>query len=232
MPDLRRRKEIARIRIFGDEAKSLLLAHAADHDRRMRPREALGRAQRALEREPFALETRLVALPHLQAQAEGVFEPIEPLGDGLKRDAEALRLVFVPPRTDAEHPAAPGQHVQCRDDLRDDTRVPVDGARDDRHEPRTGRVGGEVAEGGVGLEHVLLGRTDRLDLEEVIHHADEVEPALVGGARDLRKRRTDLFRAARPREERDLEADLHRGAAFRNRRVVHVSSIFANATGR
>src|SRR5438093_8888997 len=44
MPDLRRRKEIARIRIFGDEAKSLLLAHAADHDRRMRPREALGRA--------------------------------------------------------------------------------------------------------------------------------------------------------------------------------------------
>src|SRR5207248_2979771 len=161
--DLRRRKEIARIRIFGDEAKGLLLAHAADHDRRMRPREALGRAQRALERELFALETRLVALPHLQAQAEGVLEPLEPLGDGLKRDAEALRLVFVPPRTDAEHPAAPGQHVQCRDDLRDDARVPVDGARDDRHEPRTGRV---------------------------------------------------------------------RGAAFRNRRVVHVSSIFANPTGR
>src|SRR5207247_2941416 len=101
-----------------------------------------------------------------------------------------------------------------------------------RHEPRTGRGGGEVAEGGAGLEHVLLGRTNRLDLEEVIHHADEVEPALVGGARDLPKRRTDLFRAARPREERDLEADLHSGAAFRNRRVVHVSSIFANPTGR
>src|SRR5207237_8571383 len=49
--DLRRRKQIARIRIFGDEAKSLLLAHATDHDRRMRPREALGRAERALERE-------------------------------------------------------------------------------------------------------------------------------------------------------------------------------------
>src|SRR2546423_780595 len=56
---LRRRKQVAGIRIFGDEAKSLLLAHATDHDRRMRPREALGRAQRALEREPFALETRL-----------------------------------------------------------------------------------------------------------------------------------------------------------------------------
>src|SRR5438105_2114962 len=187
---------------------------------RERPREALRRVQRALENEPLAFETRFIALPHLQAQAKGVFEPVETLRDRREGDAKALRLVFVPPSTDAEHPAAPGQHVQGRDDLRDDAGVAVDRARDDRDEPGARRVRGEVAESRVGLERVLLGRTERLDLEEVIHYADEVEPALVGGARDLRERRTDLLGAARPGKERDLEADLHRGAAFRNRRVV------------
>src|ERR1700716_695178 len=54
---LRRRKQVAGVRVFGDEAERLLLAGAADHDRRVRPREALRRAKRALEHELLAHQT-------------------------------------------------------------------------------------------------------------------------------------------------------------------------------
>ena len=65
--DARRRKQVAGVGVLGHEAKRLLLAHAANHDPRMGPREALRRAQRALEDELLAFEPRLIALPHLQA---------------------------------------------------------------------------------------------------------------------------------------------------------------------
>jgi hypothetical protein len=54
-----------------------------------------------------------------------------------------------------------------------------------------------------------LRRPDRPDLEEVIHHGEEVEPGVIGRARDGRQVRTEPGRPAREREVRDLYADLH-----------------------
>src|SRR5439155_3910484 len=110
--DLRGREEVAGVRVFRDEAECLLLAHAADHDPRVRPRDALRRAQRTLEDEPLALEASLVAVPHLQAETDGVLEPVEALGNGRKRDAETLCLVFVPSSANTEHPTSAGQDVE------------------------------------------------------------------------------------------------------------------------
>ena len=47
------------------------------------------------------------------------------------------------------------------------------------------------------------------DLEEVVHHADELETRIVRGAGDGRQVFTETGRAARPGEVRDLQSDLH-----------------------
>ena len=103
---VRRREEIARFRVLGDEPERLPLAGSADHDRRVRTRESLWLIQRTLEREALARERALVIPPHTRAELERVLEPIEALRKRRERDTEGLRLVFVPRRADAEHRAA------------------------------------------------------------------------------------------------------------------------------
>jgi len=102
--------------------------------------------------------------------------------------------------TDPEHSTSAGQNVECRHDLRGHARVPVRRTGDDRDEPRTRCVRGKITERRIRLEHAKLGGAERWDLEEVVHHADEVETALVPGARDLHQGGTDLFGAAGPAE--------------------------------
>ena len=52
------------------------------------------------------------------------------------------------------------------------------------HQPEAGarRVGGDEAERRPALEHRLLGRPDAADLEEVVHHPDDVEAGVLGVA--------------------------------------------------
>ena len=94
-------EQVARLRVAGDQSERLPLAAAADHDRRMRLGDRLRPVQRALKVVVLAVEGRLVAPPHLQADLQGLLKPLEALGDGRERDAQAARLLLVPGRTDA-----------------------------------------------------------------------------------------------------------------------------------
>ena len=87
--------------------------------------------------------------------------------------------------------------------------MPVDRARDHGEDLRSRGVRGDEAKCGVGLEHLVLGRPEAADLEEVVHDADVSEAVRVGGAGDLSERRTDPLGATGPGEVRDLKADAH-----------------------
>src|SRR3989337_600948 len=52
------------------------------------------------------------AAPHALRHAQRVLEQLEALAEWRKREAEPLRLVLVPRRTDAEPGASTTQHVQ------------------------------------------------------------------------------------------------------------------------
>jgi hypothetical protein len=58
-----------------------------------------------------------VAAPHLQADLQGLLEPLEPLADRGERDAQPARLLLVPGGADAEPGTPAGQHVQRGDGL-------------------------------------------------------------------------------------------------------------------
>ena len=209
---LRRREQVACVRVFGHKAERLLLARAADHDRRMRPCEALRGVERTLEDETLSCEAGLVALPHAYAELERVLEPIEPFRKGWERDAERSRFRLVPRGADPEHRAAAGKDVEGGHGLCEHARIAIHDAGDDREEPSTLGVGREIAERRVCLEHLVLGRTEAADLEEMVHDADRIEAAAVRNARDRGEVVRDTFRPARPGEGVDLQAELQRAA--------------------
>lgn len=66
-----------------------------------------------------------------------------------------------------------------------------------------------IRERRVPLEHLVLGRTDHADLEEVVHDPEPGHPRRVGVSGDTRKRRPDSLRGVGPGEFRDLDAKLH-----------------------
>lgn len=66
-----------------------------------------------------------------------------------------------------------------------------------------------IREPRVPLEHLVLGRTDHADLEEVVHDPEPGHPRRVGVSGDTRKRRPDSLRGVGPGEFRDLDAKLH-----------------------
>ena len=204
---LRRREQIAGVRVLRDEAEGFLLAHAADHDRRTGPREALGTVERVLEDETLPREAALVVTPHPRAELERVLEPLEPFGERRERDAESASFLLVPRRADPEHGPAAGEHVERRDRLCEDSRVPVHDAGDHGDEARLLGVGGEIPERRVGLEHVVIGWAKRSDLEEMVHDPDRIEPASVRGPSNRRDVVRESLGTARPREVVDLEAD-------------------------
>ena len=84
---------------------------------------------------------------------------------------------------------------------------------------------GQVAERGVGLEHLALGRPDPADLEEVVHHRDELEAALVGGAGHGGQVRAEPRRAVRRGEVGDLQANLHGLTPSQRRPVALVQGL-------
>jgi hypothetical protein len=56
----------------------------------------------------------------------------------------------------------------------------------------------------IRLQHLVFGRSDTTDLEEVVHQRDVLETGTVRCGNDLRERRAEFRRAARPGEIRDL----------------------------
>ena len=101
------------------------------------------------------------------------------------------------------------QDVERRRRLDPQARVAVVDATDHQPQPRSLRVRGHEPERGPALEHRLLGLADAADLEEVVHDPDRIEADVVGLADDPGEGRADRLGPARPRERRDLEAELH-----------------------
>ena len=157
----------------------------------------------------LAVVRALVPGPHLQADLDGLLELLETLGDRREPDAEAARLFLVPARADPQPRPAAGQHVQGGDGLGQDARVPVDGPGDERAEPGARRVRGQEAQRGVRLQHFVLGRPDRADLEEVVHDHDVREAGVVRGAGHGGQGGAELFGTSRPGEIGNLKSDLH-----------------------
>jgi len=104
--------------------------------------------------------------------------------------------VPVPGGADAEHGPAAGQDVQSGHLLDEDARVAVGHAGDQSEQLGPARVARDEPERGVGLEHVVLGRPDHPDLEEVVHHRYPVEPGVVGQADQSGQIRSQALRTA------------------------------------
>jgi von Willebrand factor type A domain len=203
------REQVARVGVLRHHAQRLLLPAAADHDRRVRPGQRLRRVQRPPQLVVLPLVRLLVIGPHLQADLHRLLEPLEPLADRGKREAEPARLLLVPAGTDAQPRPPAGQHVQRGDDLGEQPRLAVVHAGDHRQQRRPRRAGRQVSQRGVPLEHLLLGRPDHRDLEEVVHHRDVLEPRLVRGPRHRGQLPAKRLRPARRGEIRNLQPNLH-----------------------
>ena len=147
--------------------------------------------------------------PHLQADLQGLLEPLEALRRAREEQAESLGLLAVPRRADAEPRAALGEHVERGDDLGEHAGVAVADRGDPREQLDLLGARGEVAERGVGLEHLVLGRAEHLDLEQVVHHAHALEPGLLGRDDDARQVVGEAGAPRRVGEVCDVQADLH-----------------------
>ena len=86
----------------------------------------------------------------------------------------------------------------------------VGDAGDHRAQSQPLRLSGEVAQGGVGLEHVGFGGAHHRDLEVVVHHPGGVEAGVLGRPRNVRQRLPHLNSASGPGKEWDLQSNLHR----------------------
>src|SRR5258708_317844 len=98
------------VRVARHQPQRLLRAFAGDEDRRVRAAQTLRQIERAIETEVLALEGALVATlaaPHAQADLQRLVEPVEPLRQRRKRDAQPQRFFLVVTAADAEpHPPA------------------------------------------------------------------------------------------------------------------------------
>ena len=151
----------------------------------------------------------LVAAPHLLADQDRLFEPLEPLGHGREGQAEAGRLVGVPGRADAEDRAPAGQHVKRGHRLGQQAGLAVDDGGDHGEQLDPLGLGRQPAERGVGLEHLVLRRADVADLPDVVHDADPVEAAVFRAPGDVGELEAELRGAAFPGEVRDVQTQFH-----------------------
>src|SRR5581483_7980019 len=153
-------EEVARIAVLRHQPQRLALTAAADDDGRVRPLQRLRRVEGALQRVVPAVVRRLVVAPHLQHDLQRLLESLEALADGREGEAEAARLLLVPGRADAEHGPPPGDDVERRHRLGEQRRLAVDHPRHHGEELDLRGAPGEEAEGGVRLQHLVLGGTD------------------------------------------------------------------------
>src|SRR4029077_4879315 len=91
-----------------------------------------------------------------------------------------------------------GYHVQRRERLGQQPRLPVDDRGHDREQLDPAGDAGEKPSRGMGPKHVVLGRPKMPDLPDVVHHADAVAPRLLGEPGYLTQPRAQLGRPAVP----------------------------------
>ena len=155
------------------------------------------------------VERAVIAAPHLQADAQRLLQPFEPLRQRREQQAQPACFGLVPGRPDAQHGAPAGQHVQCRDLLGQQSRVPVDHRCHDREQLDPAGLGGQPAQRGISLEHLVLRRPEVPDLPHMIHHADPVDAGLLRLRGHLTQPHPQRSRTAVPSEIRDMQAHLH-----------------------
>jgi hypothetical protein len=73
------------------------------------------------------------------------------------------------------------RHVQGGDGLGQDAGIAAHGAGNQSQQPGSRRGSGQGAQRGVRLEHLVVRWTEHPDLEEVVHHREELEPGVIGG---------------------------------------------------
>ena len=62
----------------------------------------------------LAVERSLIIAPHLRADAQGLLQPLEALGQRREEQAQAAGLLLVPGGPDAEHRPAARQDIKGR----------------------------------------------------------------------------------------------------------------------
>ena len=153
----------------------------------MGPAEALRHVQRAAEPDVPALERLLVAalaVPHPEADLDGLLEDLEPLAEGRVGEPEADGLLLVVAGADAEHHPAAGQHVEGRHHLGEQAGRPVRGGGRQREEPDALGVRGDEPERRVRLDLALEVAAEVVALPDVVGDVDRVEAGRLGGLDD------------------------------------------------
>src|SRR5262249_50949641 len=171
--------DVAHVGVLGDEAQGALLAAAADHDARAvlldRARDVLC----LLDPVVLAGEARSFLREHRPADLQRLFETVEALTSSRELEAEAVVLLLVPRRADAEDRPPARDDVQRRDHLRQERRVPVRHAGHERAELRAGRARRQPTQQRVALEHRLGRAPEGRQLPKVVHDPERLESRLL-----------------------------------------------------
>src|ERR1700686_599615 len=171
-------------------------------------------------RPPEGFFASALALPHGEANLEGLFQPLEAFLHRRKGNAESLAFRLVPGGADAQPGASAGEDVERGDGFRQDAGVAIDGARHHGAELDSRGYPSHVAERAIAFEHLVVFGAVHPDLPEVVHHPDGVEAGVVRGAGNLAERAPEFGRSYGPGEVSDIESDLH-GSSGENISELH-----------
>ncbi len=178
-------EEVARVAALGDEPQRPLLPAAADQDRGPAGSDRTWDVEGVLDAVVGAVEAGCVLAEHEPADLHGLRETLEALARRGELEPVSPVLLLVPGRADAEDRATRRDDVERRHDLREQRRIAIGDAGDERAETDVRRTRGEGPEQGVPLEHRVRRRAHHGDLVEVVHHPDRVESGALRGQSDL-----------------------------------------------
>jgi hypothetical protein len=176
---------VADVAMPGENAQRALLATTADQDLRPALLNRSGHVERAIDAIELALERRPLLREHQPRDLHGLLEAVHAARNRRELEAVTQVLVLVPRRPDAQDRPAFRDHVERRHLFREQRRVPIGDAGDQRPELDARGARGDACKGRVGLEHRRGLRTHAPDLIEVVHHGDEVEARSLGSPRLL-----------------------------------------------
>lgn len=199
-------EHVAGIGVLSNEAKGLVWPHAADHDARVRLGERVRVVGDGGGGEMLAGEGGFIARPEGFGELQVFFQQLKALGGGGIGDAKAPGLFLIPGSADAQVGASAGKDIQGVDHFKQDGGVAVDDAGDQDAEAGFLRQRGEVAEGGVALQHGVGVRfaEEAFDLIVVVHDPQAAEADCISGGDDVFECRSNGGCAAGVFEGRDL----------------------------
>src|SRR5215210_868045 len=210
---LRDRTQATGVGVACDQTQGLPLAVTGDHDRRMRPGEALRKVERTLEPVVRSFEGAFIATltaPHPQADLDRLLEYLEALFERREGNSEAARLLFVMAGPDAEPGPPPREHVQGGYRLGQYARVSEVRPRHHGRELDIAGVGGQERQGRIALQFGGLRATHYRVLPNVVRHTDAIESCLLGGPRDPGQCWAEADCSSGPAKVVDLEPEFHR----------------------